>query len=29
MRDKKHKNTLLWYKQNLLEPSKTWLKGAK
>jgi len=29
MQDEKHKNTLQWYKQNLLEPLKTWLKGAK
>ena len=29
MQNEKHKNTLQWYKQNLLEPLKTWLKGAK
>ena len=29
MQDKKHKNTLQWYKQNLLETLKAWLKGAK
>ena len=29
MQDEKHKNTLQWYKQNLLEALKTWLKGAK
>ena len=29
MLGEKHKNTLQWYKQNLLEPLKTWLKGAK
>ena len=25
----KHKNTLQWYKHNLLEPRKTWLEWAK
>ena len=25
----KHKNTLQWYKHNLLEPRKTWLERAK
>ena len=29
MQYKKHKNTLQLYKQNLLEPWKTGLKGAK
>jgi len=29
MRDEKHKNTLQWYKQNLSEPLKSRLKGAK
>ena len=29
MQHEKHKNTLQWYKQNLLEVLKTWLKGAK
>ena len=29
MQYEKHKNTLQWYKQNLLETLKTWLKGAK
>jgi hypothetical protein len=29
MRDEKHKNTLQWYIQNLLEPLNTWLKRAK
>ena len=29
MEAEKHKNTLQWYKQNLLESLKTWLKGAK
>ena len=29
MPDEKYKNTPLWYKHNLVEPSNTWLKGAK
>ena len=29
MRDKKHKHPHQLYKQNLLEPQNTWLKGAK
>ncbi len=29
MEAEKHKNTLQWYKYNLLESLKTWLKGAK
>jgi hypothetical protein len=29
MEAEKHKNTLKWYKQNLLESLKTWLRGAK
>ena len=29
MEAEKHKNTLQWYKQNLLESLKTWLRGAK
>jgi len=29
MRDEKYKNTLQWYKQNLSEPLKSRLKGAK
>jgi len=29
MQDEKHKNTQQWYKQNFLEPLKTWLKRAK
>jgi len=29
MRGKKHKNTLQWYIQNLLEPLKTGLERAK
>jgi hypothetical protein len=29
MQGEKHKNTQQWYKQNFLEPLKTWLKRAK
>jgi len=29
MKGKKHKNTPQMYKQNLLEPLKTWLERAK
>ena len=29
MEAEKHKNTLQWYKQNLIESLKTWLRGAK
>ena len=29
MLDEKHKYTQQWYKQNLLNPSKTWLNRAK
>jgi len=29
MRDEKHKNALQWYKQNLSEPLKSRLEGAK
>ena len=29
MEAEKHKNTLKWYKQNLLVSLKTWLRGAK
>ena len=29
MRKEKHKYPTRWYKLNLLEPLKTWLKGAK
>ncbi len=29
LRDDKHKHSLQWYKHNLLEPLKKWLKRAK